>query len=302
MSYEPHIPNTLWSLLDSVGPNWHTDVQGNISLVINEFSKILKYSPKDGVIRKNNVFYGHHDRQVLDFFMPKDAYKPPVVLFLHGGAFIDGCKDRSEEIYSNVMYFLARRGVCAINVEYRLAPEYQYPSGIQDVALAVNWAIENSLSIGFDPKKMFLFGHSSGAAHVAGFAYGSDYSDIVASVLKGLIIVSGRVRADNLPENPNARKVEAYFGNSPGRLDQLSPVNLVSDKSVATFIAIAEFENPLIDVYCSELFYRLSVLKRKSPVFFRAPRHNHTSIIAQFNLAENYLGNQILNFIRTRAP
>ena len=35
---------------------------------------------------------------------------------------------------------------------------------------------------------------------------------LFAELLAGSIVVSGRVRADNLPTNPNARKVEAYYG------------------------------------------------------------------------------------------
>ena len=72
--------------------------------------------------------------------------------------------------------------------------------------------------------------------------------------MRGLILVSGRVRADTLPENPNAKKVEAYYRTSDAeQLDTLSPISHVHAGSVPTLVAWAEYENPLIDVYSAEL-------------------------------------------------
>ena len=66
-----------------------------------------------------------------------------------------------------------------------------------------------------------------------------------------------------------------------------------------TFIVIAEFENPLLDVYGAELLHRMSVAARRAPRFMRLTRHNHTSIVAHFNTGEDLLGNEILDFIAT---
>ena len=40
-------------------------------------------------------------------------------------------------------YLAAEAGVIAINVEYRLAPEYKFPRGLEDCYLACKWAIEH---------------------------------------------------------------------------------------------------------------------------------------------------------------
>ena len=61
-----------------------------------------------------------------------------------------------------------------------------------------------------------------------------------------MIVVSGRVRIDNLKENPNAKKVEQYYGTDASRFEGYSPVHHINRDSVATFVAWAEFENPLI--------------------------------------------------------
>src|SRR5260370_29842613 len=96
-----------------------------------------------------------------------------------------------------------------------------------------------------------------------------------------MIVVSGRVRVDNLPENPNAQKVEIYYGPDASKFDDYSPIAHIDRDSIPTFVAWAEFENPLIDVYCAELVYRLAHAERKAPPSMWLPKHHPTPTIRQ---------------------
>lgn len=299
MSTAPPIPPELWTLMDQVGPKWGSNVPGHVCLMIEAFTPLLARCPKDGVKRTRGIAYGPHPRQILDVYQASGSRGAPMVLFVHGGAFVDGDKDRSPEIYANVLYYLARHGIIGINVEYRLAPESRYPAGSEDIGLAVRWAAQNAASLGGDAVRLFAFGHSTGAAHAASYAYDVRRQPPGGPGLAGLIVVSGRVRAENLPENPNARKVEAYYGTDVSVLNDVSPVSHVCADSVPTMIAVAEFENPLIDVHCAELFHRFAAARRRAPRFLRLARHNHTSIIAHLNTAEETLGREILEFVET---
>ncbi len=49
-------------------------------------------------------------------------------------------------------------------------------------------------------------GHSAGGAHVGSYAYNKSLQPVGGTGLAGLIIVSGRMRADNRDDNPNARR------------------------------------------------------------------------------------------------
>jgi hypothetical protein len=140
-------------------------------------------------------------------------------------------------------------------------------------------------------------GHSAGAAHAATYAYECRLHPSDGSGLAGLIVVSGRVRADNLPENPNAARVESYYGNNSSEYDSCSPVSHADSNSLPTLIAWSEFENPLLDVYCAELVHRLGVAKRRSPPVVWMKSHNHTSIIAHIGLDEDALGTALRAFI-----
>ncbi|MEP7060982.1 MAG: alpha/beta hydrolase [Betaproteobacteria bacterium] len=291
------IPDSLRALMAQVGPRWATDVPGNVRLMIDGFTPVLSRAPKEGVAVTRDVSYGEHARRQLDIYASRADAPQPVVIFLHGGAFVDGARNRSAEIYANVLYYFARHGVIGVNLEYRLAPDYPYPAGLEDVALAVAWVRASIRRFGGDPARIFLAGHSAGAAHAAGYAYDARRHPPGGSGLAGLIVLGGRVRADNSVQNPNARKVEAYYGDDPARYEDRSPVSHVAADSVRTMVAFAEFENPLLDVYCLELAYRIAVAKGRAPRVLRLAGHNHTSLIAHINTTEDLLGREMLAFI-----
>jgi acetyl esterase len=295
----PRIPSELWALMAEVGPRWAQDIPGHVRLMIEKFSEVLEAAPRAGITVTRDVAYGEHPRQAFDLFSPPRASgSAPALLFVHGGAFLDGHRNRSERIYSNVLEYFARHGVVGVNIGYRLAGDARYPGASEDIAKVVHWVREHASEIGVDRDRIFLMGHSAGCAHIGSYAYDKRLHPAEGHGLRGLIVVSGRVRADTYPDNPNARKVEAYYGTADmTALDALSPVSHVDANSVPTFVAWGEYENPLIDVHCAELVHRLGQAKRRTPPMLWLKGHNHTSTIAHFNTAEEELGRAILEFM-----
>jgi acetyl esterase/lipase len=287
--------------LAEIGPRWASSVAANVRAVVARYSPLLAQAPKDGIEVTRDVAYGAHPRQQLDVFAkPVTAGSKasrPVILFVHGGAFVDGERNRSDEVYSNVLHYFARHDIVGINIEYRLAPEHPYPAATEDVALALQWAVAHAAEFGGDPDSIFLMGHSAGAAHVGSYGLDRRFHDDAHRHVAGLIIISGRVRADNGSENPNARKVEAYYGTDASVYEDRSPVSHVSADSPPVFIAFAQYENPLIDLYCLELAYRIAQATRHAPALMRLPYHNHTSIIAHMNTGEDRMGAAIRSFV-----
>jgi acetyl esterase/lipase len=295
----PEIPAPLRAMMAEIGPKWRTDTAGHVDMMISAFSEILKQVPRDGITIHRDIAYGSHERQRVDVFLPaKTASAPPVVLFVHGGAFVSGHRNRTEQVYSNVTCYLAQRGIAAINVGYRLATHATYPGATLDMAAAIDWAREHSSEYGWDPDRIFLMSHSAGAAHAGSYAYDPAFASNRKAPLAGMIVISGRVRIDNLPENTNARKVEQYYGTDASLFEGYSPVHHVDKDSTPTFVAWSEFENPLIDDYCAELVLRLSEAKRKSPPMMWLAGHNHSSAIAHIGTSDDALGQAILSFIR----
>jgi acetyl esterase len=289
----------LQQLLDRIGPLWAKDMVGHRNQTWAAFEPLLKKAPKDGITVTRDLPYGPHARHVLDLYRPETPKAgAPILVFVHGGAFVRGDKNVSEEGYANVLFWFARQGYLGINLEYRLATDAPYPGGADDVARAVEWIKTNAAEHGGDAKRIFLMGHSAGGTHVASYAYDPALPYRGRDVA-GVALISARLRADVLAENPNAGGVRAYFGADESKYDVRSPVMHGADSTMPTFIAVAEFENPLLDVYGAELFYRMSHAKRRAGRFLRLARHNHISMVAHFNTEEEILGRDLLRFFES---
>lgn len=299
MMTRPAIPTELYELMREVGQRWSQDIPGHVRLMIEKFSEVLRVAPCPEVRVTRDIQYGEHPRQALDVFLPEQVSAPAAtLLFAHGGAFLDGNRNRSEEVYSNVLRFFARHGIIGVNIGYRLAGDAKYPGATQDVAAAVRWVRDHADEIGVDSENIFLMGHSAGCAHIGSYAYDKRLHPPSGPGVRGLVIVSGRVRAEMEADNPNARKVETYYGTADEeKLNDYSAVSHVDASSIPTFVAWGEYENPLIDVHCAELVYRLGRAKRRTPPMMWLQGHNHTSTIAHFNTAEDNLGRAILTFM-----
>jgi len=294
-----NLPEHARRQLAEIGPVWGRDIPRHRDLVLEAYRPLLAASPKAHVSVTSDIAYGTHPRQVLDVYRHRDTTNAPVVIFVHGGAFVRGDKDIDGEVYANVLYYFARHGFLGINIEYRRAPEFSYPSGAQDVAAAVVWARANAHTHGGDPERIFLIGHSAGGTHVGTYAYDPVARSAGETAVRGIVLISSRLRADVLPGNPNADAVRAYFGSDESKYEERSPLVHAATSTLPVFIAIAEYENPYLDVYGAELFYRIASARGRAPRFMRMPRHNHISIVAHINTEEDMLGSEIREFLIT---
>src|SRR5262245_48874078 len=78
-----------------------------------------------------------HDpvKHKLDLYLPDGLKDYPVVLFVHGGAWVRGDKNYLG-VYRALGRSLARRGVGVAVTNYRLSPKVKHPEHVKDVARA----------------------------------------------------------------------------------------------------------------------------------------------------------------------
>lgn len=299
MVQEPlaNLPEDARRLMAEIGPRWGKGNDKLLDAVLSAYTPLLARSPKDGVAVTRDLAYGAHARQLLDVFAPDGSSNAPVVMFVHGGGLVRGNRNIGEGVYDNVLYWFARNGCLGVNVEYRLAPEAPYPGGALDVGAAFDWVTAHAAAFGGDPRRIFLIGHSAGATHVASYVLDPEVATKPGAGLAGMVLISGRLRADVRPENPNAAGVRAYFGDNEALYEARSPVTYADRCRHPVMIAIAEYENPLLDVYGAEAFARVSAARGKAPHFLRLRRHNHISMAVHFNTGEDILGREILSFM-----
>lgn len=104
-----------------------------------------------------------------DVWRPKNATGPlPLVVYIHGGAF----RALSKDTHWIMGLQLARRGLCVVVPNYRLAPAHRYPAGSADAAAAISHAHAHAKRFGADPDTMVLMGESAGANIALGLAVG----------------------------------------------------------------------------------------------------------------------------------
>lgn len=98
--------------------------------------------------------------------LPARLYQRPditpkaTLLYLHGGGYVVGSLNSHDCV--------CRRLVClgdyaVFAPEYRLAPEYPFPTAVHDAQDAVNWLRYNALELGLDTTVLVLAGDSVGA-------------------------------------------------------------------------------------------------------------------------------------------
>ena len=95
-----------------------------------------------------------------DIFSYRDAKMRPVVVWLHGGALINGHR---EGVSARVRNFALTNGYVLVSFDYRLAPETKLPGIIEDLEDAFRWLWrEGPQRFHADPERVAVTGGSAG--------------------------------------------------------------------------------------------------------------------------------------------
>ena len=100
-------------------------------------------------------------------FVPEQSGPFPVVVFFHGGGFMLNNLD----VYDSVHRYLARFGrALIVSVDYRLAPEHKFPTGLLDCYAGLEWAAQHATEYGGDISSITVCGDSAGGNFAASVA------------------------------------------------------------------------------------------------------------------------------------
>ena len=121
----------------------------------------------DAVERTDHLVPGDHPVPVR-VHRPRGVDGPlPCVYAIHGGGMILGSYDMDDSTFE---VWCQELGVMGVSVEYRLAPEFPYPTPLDDCERGLLWAVEHADELGIDLDRLGVFGISAGAGLAAGLA------------------------------------------------------------------------------------------------------------------------------------
>lgn len=92
-------------------------------------------------------------------FAPPGAGPKPMMLYVHGGGFVVG---RSEDTAFVTSRIAAENDVVVVSVNYRWAPEWPFPAGLDDCMAVLRWMRDAGGKIGGDPSRLLVGGDSAG--------------------------------------------------------------------------------------------------------------------------------------------
>ena len=178
---------------------------------------------------------------MLDVAHPAGAKGAPVLIYIHGGAYVGGDKTRNAKgepsaFSDNIMVWATTNGMVGVNMNYPLAPGAPYPAAQQDIGKVVAWVQANIGRYGGDPRHVFLWGHSAGASHVATYVGHPEFYPGKDSGLSGAIMTSGTYDMTVGPQRSNP-----YFGD-PSTFAQRQAMPGLLKTKVPLFIATAELD------------------------------------------------------------
>ena len=146
----------------------------------------------EGVTLQRDITYATVGDKALqlDLYMPDlpGQNKPPLVVWIHGGAWRQGSKDRCPIAY------LAAEGFAVASIQYRLTGEAIFPAQAHDAKAAIRWLRANAARLGYDASNIAVAGGSAGGHLAALVGTSGDVKPLEGDV-GGNLDQSSRVQA-----------------------------------------------------------------------------------------------------------
>lgn len=261
------------------------------------YAPLQQREPYAGVRVLRDQRFGADARHLLDVFTPEAATgaRRPVLVFVRGGAFTGGARRAGDSpFYDNVMLWAVKNGMVGVNTTYRLAPQHPWPAAQEDLRDAVAWIRQNIAAHGGDPGRIYLMGHSAGAAHVAQYIGHAQFHAAPGGGVAGAIMLSGIFDPATAQVNP---PLQAYFGTDAGRYPAMSALPGMVRSRVPMLLAFAELD-PSDFHEQTEQARGLLCEARRCPPLLQLQGHSHMSEVYAINTPDTALTDAIRAFVQ----
>ncbi len=183
----PHREDVLLRVLDWFEKHdisAHAEVDPGVSTSLEKYRSIkdISYAEVDG------------QRLLLDLYLPTEEKNPPLVVWVHGGAWRRGSKSQMP------LTELVKSGFAVASVEYRLSPVAKFPAQIHDIKSAIRFLRASGSKWGINTKSIAVAGASAGGHLAALVGVTNHHKEL-----------EGRV-GDHLDQSSAVQAIVDYYG------------------------------------------------------------------------------------------
>ena len=112
----------------------------------------------------------------LDLYLPQSVENPPLVVWIHGGGWRAGSKEKCG------IKWMAEHGYAVASISYRLTDKAIFPAQIHDCKAAIRWLRANKSKYGYSVQKVGVAGSSAGGMLAALVGTSGDVKELEGNV------------------------------------------------------------------------------------------------------------------------
>ena len=131
----------------------------------------------------------------LDIYMPAGVQTPPLLVWVHGGAWRSGTKERVTMVF-------VEHGIATASLDFRQSTEARFPAAVQDIKAAIRFLRANASEYRYRTDRIAISGSSSGG-HLAA----------LVGVTNGHTALEGTV-GDHPDQSSDVQAIVSYYGAS----------------------------------------------------------------------------------------
>lgn len=159
------IPDKLQNLLDFVNKYKKDDILTIASVRRSTASLMLYAGNKVDIASVRDFAVKVEGREInVRLYHPNPQQYLPMIVYTHGGGFVSGTLDSFDAPCRHLAKITNR---VVIAIEYRLAPEHPYPSGLNDVYEVAKWVYTHAKDVKADNQDFTMVGDSAGGNYTA---------------------------------------------------------------------------------------------------------------------------------------
>jgi acetyl esterase/lipase len=283
------------AMVQALGANYMADIQPSIQAKMRSQPFVL-----------TDALFGIETSQArhtpdIEFATPEnlslklDVYRPPqvgiypAIVVIHGGAWRSGSpKDNVE--FSR---YMAAQGYVVWAIAYRLAPQYQFPTQLEDVQTALAFIQQHAREYETDATRIALLGRSAGAhlALLAGYHPDAPPLKAVVDYYGPINLTVGYYDLPH-PDPIDTRAVlRTFLGGTPeeqgDRYKSASPINYVTHPLPPSLLVYGGRDHLVMAKFGRKLYEQLRQVGNTA-VFLEIPWAEH-AFDAVFNGVSNQL-------------